>query len=117
MWFERKKGEKKIGRFGNLSYLLVPETMSPVHVRSEVFMAPFHVRSKVCIAPFQVRSKFAVFAMHMYGSNADFAPHMEGSHADFALHMERRHSFRDKILTKIAISANFEKLFCQTTYI
>ena len=28
-----------------------PCTMSPLDVRSKVYMAPFHVRSKVCIAP------------------------------------------------------------------
>ena len=53
-------------------YLLIPETMSPIHVRSEVSMAPFHLRSKVCIAPFKVRNKFAVFALHIEGRNTDF---------------------------------------------
>ena len=72
-----KKKKKLIVRNGNFSYLLVPETMSPLHVQSEVCMAPFNVWSKVCIAPFQVRRKFVVFATHIEGSNADFAPHME----------------------------------------
>ena len=77
-------------------------------------MAAFHVRNKVCIAPFQVQSKFAVIAPHIQGSNADFAPYIGGSYAGFALHMERRHSFRDQKISKIDISANLFKLFCQT---
>ena len=44
------------GRKCNLSYFLVPETMSPLDVRSKVCMAPFDLRSKVCIAPILVRS-------------------------------------------------------------
>ena len=79
----------KIGRNGHLSYFLVPETMSPFHVRSKVCMAPFNVRRKVCIAPIKVRSKFEDFAPHIEGCNADFSPHMEGSHVDSAPHMER----------------------------
>ena len=70
----------------------VPETVSPLHVRSKVFMAPFHVRS---IGPFYVWTKDCKFARHLEGSNADFAPHMQ-----------RRHSFRDKQIAKIAKSAN-----------
>ena len=61
-------------------------------------MAPFHVRSKGC-----------KFAPHMDGSNADFAPHMEESHADYAPHMERTHSFREQIIAKTAIFANFKR--------
>ena len=86
---------------------MVPETMSPLYVRSKVCMAPFHVRSKVYIAPIHVRSKVCKFASHMDGSNADFAPHMPGSHADFAPHLEQRHSFRDQRIAKIA---SFEKI-------
>ena len=78
-------------------YYLVPETMSPLHVRSKVCMAPFYVLSKVCIAPIYVRSKFA-----------DIAPHIDGSNADFAPHIERRHSFRDQKIAQMPISA---KLF------
>ena len=46
------------------------------------------------------------FAVYMDGNNADFAPHIKGSHADFAPHMEQTHSFRDKQIAKISISAN-----------
>ena len=45
-----------IGKNRKLSYYLVPEAMSPLHVWSEVCLALFHVRSKVCIAPIHVRS-------------------------------------------------------------
>ena len=103
-----KKFLYKFGRNCNLSYFLDPETMSPLHVRSEVCIAPFHVRSKVCIAPFHVRSKVNKFAPHMDGSNADFAPHMGESHADFAPHMEQRHSCRDQKIAKFAIFAYFQ---------
>ena len=100
-----------------MSYLLVPETMSLLYVRIKVCMAPFHVRSKVCNAPIHVRSKLCKFAPHMDKSNADFAMHMEGSHADFAPHMERRQSFRDQILAKTAIFANFQKELLKSTNI
>ena len=73
------------GRIGHFKYLLVPEPISSLHVRSEVCIAPFHVRSKVC-----------QFDPHMDGSNVDFARHMEGNHADFAPHMDWSHSFRDQ---------------------
>ena len=63
---------------------LVPETVSPLHVRSEVCIAPFYVRSK----------------------DYEFATHLEGSNANFAQHMEQRHSFRDQQTAKIATSAN-----------
>ena len=53
----------------------------------------------------------------MDGSNADFAPHMEGRHADFAPHIERRHSFRDQIIAKTAIFANFQRELFITTNI
>ena len=86
--------------------MLVPEHMSPLHVRSEVCMAPFHVRSKVCIAPIHVQNKVCQFAPHMDGSNADFASHMEG-----------RRSFRDQQIAKIAIFTSFQKYLFKTTYI
>ena len=76
-------------------------------------MAPFHVGSKVCIAPIQVRSKFEDFAPHMDGSHADFTPHMEGSHADVALYIEWRHSFKDKKIAEIKMSAIFLKNLCK----
>ena len=88
--------------------------MSPLHVRSKVYIAHFHVRSKVCIAPFFMRSKVCIFAPHLDGSIAAFAPHMERSHSDFAPHVERRHNFRDQ---KIAISANFVGKVLHITYI
>ena len=90
-----KKTFLKIFRNCNFSDFLVPEIMSPLHVRS-----------KFCIAPIHVRSKLADFALHRDGSNADFAPHIEGSHADFAPHMEWRHRFRDQQIVKIANSSN-----------
>ena len=85
-------------------------------------MSVLHVLRKVCIAPFPVRSKVDKFTPHMDGSNADFAPHMEGSHADFAVHMEGshadfavhmelRHSFRDQIMSKLAIFCQFSKIY------
>ena len=40
--------------------------MSPLDVRSKVYMAPFHVRSKVCIAPINVPRKVCKFAPHIY---------------------------------------------------
>ena len=94
-WFEIKKIKERIDRYGNFSYLLVPETLSLLHVRSKV--ALLHVRSKVCITPFQVWSKFIVFALHIEGCDADFALHMKGSHADFAPHMQQRHGLWDQI--------------------
>ena len=100
-----------------MSNFLVPETMSPLYVRSKVCMAPFNVRSKVCMASIHVRSKVCKFATYMDGSNVDFAPHMEGSHEDFAPHMERRHSFRDQIIAKTAIFANFQRELFKTTNI
>ena len=36
---------------------------------------------------------------------------------DFAPHMKRRHSFRDQIIAKVAILANFQKLFVEAIYI
>ena len=87
-------------------FFLDPETMSPLHVQSKVYMAPFHVRSKVCIATFYVRNKVCKFGPHLDGSNANFGPHMEG-----------RHSFRDQKIAKIALSANFHKFYFNTTYI
>ena len=109
---------KNICRVSIFYYFLVPETMSPLHVQSQVCMASLRVRSevciahiyvwsKVCIAHIYVQSKVCQFAPHMDGSNADFAPHMEGSHADFAPHMDWRHNFRDQNFSRIAISANF----------
>ena len=53
----------------------------------------------------------------MEGSNADFALHMDGRHADFAPHMVRRHSFRDQIIAKTAIFANFQRKLLKTTNI
>ena len=50
----------------------------------------------------------------MDGSNADFALHMEGSHVDLAPHMEQRHSFRDKIISKTATFANFQREIFKT---
>ena len=94
-------------RKGNFCYFLVPETVSPLHVRSKVCLAPFHVRSKFNIAPFYVQRKDCKFAPHLEESNADFALHMEASNADFAPHMERRNSFRDQQIAKIYISAIF----------
>ena len=55
------------------------------------------------------------FAPHMDKSNADFAPHMEGRQEIFALHMERINSFRDKIIAKTAIFANFQSELLKTT--
>ena len=101
----------KFGRNCNLNCFLDPETMSPLHVRSEVCIAPFHVQSKVCIAPFHVRSKVYKFAPHMDGSNADFAPHMEESHADFAPHMEQRHSCRDQKKQNMQFLQIFKNIF------
>ena len=48
-------------------------------------------------------------------SNADFAPHMEERQADFALHIERRPSFRDQIIAKTAIFAQFWQGIIKTT--
>ena len=58
----------KISRNCNSCNYLVPQTMSPLQVRSKVCMAVFHVRSKVCIASIHVRSKLAAFAPHMDGN-------------------------------------------------
>ena len=69
-------------------------------------MAPFHVRSRVCIASIDVRSKLCKFAPHIDGCNADFAPPMD-----------QRHSFRDKIISKTAIFANFQSELLKTTNI
>ena len=80
-------------------------------------MAPFNVQSKVCIEPIHVRSKVCKLARDMDGSNADFAPHIEGRQADFAPRMERRHSFRDQIMAKTAIFANFQRELSKTTII
>ena len=42
---------------------------------------------------------------------------MDGSNVDFALHMEQRHSFRDQIIAKTAIFANFQRELFKTTNI
>ena len=115
MWF------RKI-IFSNLAklwfdFLLVPEIMSLLYVRSIVCMAPFNVGSKVCIASIHVRSKICKFAPHINGSNADFPRHIEESHADFAPQMEWRHSCKDQIIAKTAIFANFQRELFKTTNI
>ena len=70
-------------RNGNFSNLLVPETMSPLHVRSRVCMAPIHVVNKVCITPIHVWNKFADWE----GSHADFTPHIEQKHSRYRYHL------------------------------
>ena len=51
-----KKKQFKIRNIGNISYLLVPETMTQLHVRSKDCMAPLHVQSKVCKVCIYLRS-------------------------------------------------------------
>ena len=65
----------------------------------------------------RAESKVCKYAPHMDGSNAHFAPHMEGRHTDFAPHMEGRHSFRDQIIAKTTIFANFQRELFKTTNI
>ena len=96
IYLEGDSGDLLIDRGNFIAQGRIPETMSPLYVRSKVCMAPYHVQSKVC-----------KFAPHMDGSNTDFAPHMEWSNADFAPQMEQKHSFRDQILK------NFKCKFCQ----
>ena len=60
-----KKLYLKISRNCNLTNLLVPETMFPLHVQREVCIAPFYVRSKACTASIHVRRKLADFGPHM----------------------------------------------------
>ena len=97
----------KFGKNYNLSYFLVPETMSLLYVRSNLCIAPFHVWSQICIAPMHVRFKFVNFALQMDGSNADYATLMKGSYADFAPHIEQRHSFSDQKIAQIVVCATF----------
>ena len=88
-------------------YFFVSETISLLQVQSKV--APLYVQSKVVIAPFYVWSKVCKFVPHLDWRNSDFIPHMEGSYADFAPHKEWRHSFKDKKIDKVAISANLNR--------
>ena len=103
--------KKKKCRYSNFSYLLVPKTMSPLHVQSEVCMAPFHVLSKVCIASFLVWSKLAVFGPHIKRSNADFSPHKEASHTPGS----ETHLKKPKKPNIIFLP--IKKKLCQTIYI
>ena len=109
---------KKIGSVGNFNYFLVPENMSPLHVRSKVCMASFHLRSEVGIAHIHVRSKVCQFASHMDGSNADFAPHMkEAMQTLLRTWTGDIGRFRDQFFSKIVISANFQKKNSKKLYL
>ena len=58
------------------------------------------------VALIHVQSKFAKFALHLEVSNADFAPQRK-----------ERHIFRDQNVLEIAISANFQKYFVETSFL